>query len=121
MAFPTIKKEDPYIHFARDEEGTIVQVLQKREHDVMPEIGENDCGLFGLTASTYFSLLPQYEKSLESAQVGSATQERNFLPFISWLHNRGKVVTFEAASEAEAVGINTVEDANQILQMWRSQ
>ena len=118
LVLPTIKKQNPYIHLARDTSGNVVDVLQQREGDEMPDVGENDCGLFGLSADTYFSLLPMFCRALSSDQTGSETAERNFLPFIAWLHNKAEVITFDAAQEAESLGINTIDDAMRILKMW---
>ena len=44
LILPTIEKPNPYIHMQRNAKGEIVQVLQKREGDRMPSVGENDCG-----------------------------------------------------------------------------
>ena len=41
--------------------------------------------------------------------MGAGTGERNFLPFLPWLAERAKVMTFEIDA-AEAQGINTPED-----------
>src|SRR5262249_19560366 len=43
---PTVQRECPYIHFARDAQGRILEVLQAREGDPMPSHGESDAGVF---------------------------------------------------------------------------
>ena len=116
MVFPTFNKPQPYIHMQRDEQGNIVKVLQRREGDAMPDIGENDCGLFGLSGDAYFSLLEEFAEI--DQQSGSSTQERNFLPFISWINGKAQVKTFAAQNEVESIGINTIEDAETILSQW---
>jgi len=112
LIFPTVSRANPYIHMVRNQEGRIVKVLQRREGDRLPEIGENDLGLFCLSRQTYLELLPAY--SVEASQP-AATGERNFLPFIVWLSARSDVRTFPAQDEIESVGINTQEEL-QLMQ-----
>ena len=125
LIFPTIEKPEPYIHFQRNEQGEIVRVLHRREGDEMPAVGENDCGLFGLSHRAYFDLLPQFSDFLEEASsrevgdansaLGANTKERNFLPFISWLRDKGRVSTYAARNIGESIGINTVADAKMLI------
>ena len=109
LAFPTVVSAAPYIHFARDEEGRIARVLQRREGDAMPEEGEGDIGLFALTGWAYLEALPGYAGDA-TADTGTGTGERNFLPFIPWLARRALVRTIPATRPIEAIGINTRED-----------
>ena len=118
MVFPTIELRDPYIHMQRDHGGTITKVLHQREGDIMPAVGENDCGLFGLTGTAYFDHLRTYANEIE---LGAGTGERNFLPFIPWLARRAEIETFAAQSAMEAVGVNTPEDAAKIEQFWNGE
>lgn len=111
LAFPTVKCDQPYIHFARDDRGVITGVLQRREGDAMPPRGEGDIGLFALSAEAYLTDLPAYAAS---ASPGRATGERNFLPFIPWLAREGRVGTVAASGEVEAVGINTPEELARV-------
>ena len=116
MIFPTFEKSQPYIHMQRNEHGEIIRVLQRREGDEMPAIGENDCGLFAMNRAAYFELLPQFSDSgIEEVNAqGSATRERNFLPFIAWVFGKARVMTFAAADESESIGINTLADAQAL-------
>ena len=111
LAFPTVTTVPPYIHFARDESGRIVRVLQRREDDAMPEEGEGDIGLFALTRRAYLESLPAFAGA---ASAGTGTGERNFLPFIPWLAGHSLVRTISATRAIEAVGINTPEDLELI-------
>ena len=115
MVFPTLAIADPYIHMQRDSNGVINKVLHRREGDVMPAVGENDCGLFGLNATAYFEELTNYSNQVE---LGVGTGERNFLPFIPWLSQRGTVETFAAQDSIEAIGVNTRDDALEIERYW---
>jgi bifunctional N-acetylglucosamine-1-phosphate-uridyltransferase/glucosamine-1-phosphate-acetyltransferase GlmU-like protein len=108
VVLPTSRQAPPYIHLERDGEGRITAIRQRREGDDMPPEGESDMGLFSLSADAYFNLLPQFS---HEATHAPATRERNFLPFLPWLVQRGhSVVTFPATNELEAVGINTPDD-----------
>ncbi len=112
MAMPTAMRREPYIHLARDSQsGRITQVLHRREGDAMPDEGETDAGLFSLSREAYFDVLPRFADALSRTQEGAATRERNFLPFIPWLHARAEVRTFPCVSWIESVGVNTPEDA----------
>jgi bifunctional UDP-N-acetylglucosamine pyrophosphorylase/glucosamine-1-phosphate N-acetyltransferase len=117
MVMPTVMQARPYIHLARDPNGRIIRVLHEREGDAMPETGESDMGLFALSATTYFDRLPSYARDVE---VGRATGERNFLPFIPWLARTETVTTFPAEDPMEAVGINTPQDLALVEQYLRS-
>jgi bifunctional UDP-N-acetylglucosamine pyrophosphorylase/glucosamine-1-phosphate N-acetyltransferase len=107
VALPTVAQQNPYIHFARDSVGRIARVLQRREGDEMPPVGESDVGVFSLSASACFNDLPRY-----AAETGPApsTGERNFLPFIAWMATRATVVTCPCTDPREAIGVNTPED-----------
>jgi len=117
LVMPTVRQPRPYIHFARDSSRRIVRVLHRREGDEMPEVGESDMGLFALSPAAYFDRLPVYAKEVE---IGRATGERNFLPFIPWLARTESVVTFPAEHAMEAVGINTPQDLTAVEQYLSS-
>jgi N-acetylglucosamine-1-phosphate uridyltransferase (contains nucleotidyltransferase and I-patch acetyltransferase domains) len=111
LVFPTVRQQPPYIHFARDRDGGITQVLQKREGDAMPDVGESDAGLFALTLDTYQDRLTEYDRI---ALTGGQTRERNFLPFIPWLAARATVRTFTVPDAREAIGVNAPEDVREL-------
>jgi bifunctional UDP-N-acetylglucosamine pyrophosphorylase/glucosamine-1-phosphate N-acetyltransferase len=107
LIFPTVEQKDPYIHFQRDADGRILRVLQRRERDQMPDVGESDMGLFSMSRLTYADALPRFARA---TAVGGGTGERNFLPFIPWLAVRDRVATIPCTDPREALGINTPED-----------
>jgi len=111
LTFPTVWRGQPYIHFVRDDAGTITGVLQRREGDPMPARGESDSGLFCFSGEAYVELLAEFSGS---APRGARTGEANFLPFIPWVARRRRVRTFFLEHEMESVGINTVEDVQQV-------
>jgi bifunctional N-acetylglucosamine-1-phosphate-uridyltransferase/glucosamine-1-phosphate-acetyltransferase GlmU-like protein len=109
---PTARQAPPYIHLDRDADGRIIAIRQRREGDAMPEAGESDMGLFSLSPDAYFTLLPEFGRVTTRA---TATRERNFLPFLPWLAERGHaVVTFPSTNELEAIGVNTPEDRHRL-------
>lgn len=112
VIFPTVRQEPPYIHLDRDSTGRITRIRQRREGDAMPAIGESDMGLFSLSTDAYFNLLPQFSGD---AIAAASTRERNFLPFIPWLAERGHAVaTFASTNPLEAIGVNTPDDRRRL-------
>lgn len=107
LAFPTARREAPYIHLERDPAGRITRVLQRREGDPMPQVGESDAGLFALSPAAYLEWLPAF--AAEVAE-GTSTSERNFLPFIPWLAERALIQTVPCTDVRESVGINTPDE-----------
>lgn len=113
MIVPVIRKTSPYIHFEMDDKDRICSVLQRREGDRMPDIGNNDMGLFSMSLRAFKQLEREFSPSLE---LGGATGERNFLPFIPWLAKRDVVMQMKGTIEMETVGINTPDDAHRLAQ-----
>jgi bifunctional UDP-N-acetylglucosamine pyrophosphorylase/glucosamine-1-phosphate N-acetyltransferase len=111
LVFPTVRKHTPYIHFDRDAAGRIAAVRHRREGDAMPQTGESDSGLFALSRRAFLEHLPRFAAEPER---GAATGERNFLPFIPWIAQRGTVLTYDVEAEVESLGVNTASDARQI-------
>jgi bifunctional N-acetylglucosamine-1-phosphate-uridyltransferase/glucosamine-1-phosphate-acetyltransferase GlmU-like protein len=111
LTLPVVARDTPYIHFDRDAQHRIVAVRQRREGDSMPEHGESDMGLFSLSVSAAFEEMVRFAAA---APPSGATGERNFLPFIPWMAERGTVRTFPAAHAMEAVGINTREELDAV-------
>lgn len=62
LVFPTATRRDPYTHLVRDGQGRITGVLQRREGDRLPEVGESDMGLFSLSADAYFEHLGRFAR-----------------------------------------------------------
>jgi bifunctional UDP-N-acetylglucosamine pyrophosphorylase/glucosamine-1-phosphate N-acetyltransferase len=112
VILPTSRQSEPYVHLDRDSAARIVAIRHRREGDMMPAVGESDMGLFSLSRTAYFDALPQFGR--ETAQA-HGTRERNFLPFIPWLTERGEdVLTFPSTNEMEAIGINTPADRRRL-------
>lgn len=118
LTMPTVFRPEPYIHLARNEGGVISGILQRREGDELPGYGESDIGLFCLSLSAYLDLLPRFARA---AGQGTATQERNFLPFIPWLAGQAAVNTFPVHDVIQSVGINDVADLQQIERYLRDE
>jgi bifunctional N-acetylglucosamine-1-phosphate-uridyltransferase/glucosamine-1-phosphate-acetyltransferase GlmU-like protein len=117
LALPTVRRRDPYTHFDRDAEGRLRRFLQRREGDAMPAEGESDMGVFAMTRETFERDLQDYARDVP---LGSATGERNFVPFTAWLAQRKPVETFPCTDPMEAIGINTPEDLQQVKAWLRA-
>jgi bifunctional UDP-N-acetylglucosamine pyrophosphorylase / glucosamine-1-phosphate N-acetyltransferase len=112
VILPTAWRRDPYIHIEREPGGGILEVRHRREGDAMPELGESDMGLFSLACRAYFEEVPEFASE---GPGGSATGERNFLPFIPWVCRRGgRVRTFACRDPREAIGVNDAQDARAV-------
>jgi len=116
---PTVFRKKPYIHFQRDKEKKITEILQVREGDAMPDRGESDCGFFVFDATRVRQCLE--ESSDEGAMVGRKTGEFNFLPVIPYLDRvPGNVAVLRTIQEEETIGVNTKEDAEIVSQFLSS-
>lgn len=111
LVLPTLRVDQPYIHFERDASSRIVRVRQRREGDVMPERGETDMGLFDLSRSAYLDELALFASQ---ASCDAGTGERNFLPFVPWLAAHSRVETVDGVSRIETIGVNTPEELSTI-------
>ncbi|KAB8027998.1 NTP transferase domain-containing protein [Fluviispira multicolorata] len=109
---PTIKRKNPYIHFIRNKSDKIINILQSREGDLMPDIGETDCGIFTLNKDILLKILNNnYFKS-----IGNKTNEWNFLPLIQKFEKfLGGVCTLILEDINESIGINDKYDVIKIM------
>lgn len=115
LILPTAPQANPYIHIERKSDGRIDRILQRREGDQMPDVGESDMGLFSLSREAYFADLPEFA---DSAVAGDGTHERNFLPFIPWLTARyRRVRSFACVDPREAIGVND-QDAVRVVEAY---
>jgi HAD superfamily hydrolase (TIGR01509 family) len=110
LALPTRTLPTPYIHFERDRSGRLRRVLQAREGDAMPAVGESDCGVFLVRREAFFERLRDYvEKPLER---GAVTGEVNFLPFlVSERAGFRRICAMRGVDPRETLGVNTPEEA----------
>jgi bifunctional UDP-N-acetylglucosamine pyrophosphorylase / glucosamine-1-phosphate N-acetyltransferase len=106
---PTLLRDHPYIHFERDESGQVVNVLQAREGDALPEHGESDSGVFLFRTQSLRRDLPRLLASVEC--IGKQTRELNFLPIFPMLE---KLITLPIMTEPESVGVNSRADAEYL-------
>lgn len=116
LTLPTVRRQAPYIHIQRDQEGRITQVLQAREGDAMPPRGESDCGLFLLHAAKVRQALARHLAGDDLR--GRLTGESNFLALIPLLEREyGGVATLPICGQEETLGVNTPEDAQQAARL----
>jgi molybdopterin-guanine dinucleotide biosynthesis protein A len=111
VVMPTMNRDRPYIHLAKNGEGRIVDVLHRREGDALPDRGESDMGLFSLDRTAFLDDLRSFA---EAVAAGRSTGERNFLPFLPWIASQREVVTFAGLDETEAIGVNTPEERDLV-------
>jgi len=110
LALPTRTRSNPYIHFQRDRRGRPVRVLQARENDAMPTIGESDCGAFLVRQAKFYERLASYLAT--PSERGAVTGEVNFLPFLVSRHaGFQKICALRGVDPRETLGVNTAEDA----------
>lgn len=116
---PTVMRANPYIHFKRDATGRVLRVLQAREGDAMPEVGESDAGVFCFRSIALRRLLGEMERS--GSGIGARTGEFNFLPvFPLAARVEGGLLTPSVITEEESIGVNTVEDAQRLSDVLRA-
>jgi HAD superfamily hydrolase (TIGR01509 family) len=109
---PTVLRENPYIHFERDDQGRLVGLRQAREGDAMPETGESDTGFFCFRSAKLAELLEAMRQ--DGSGRGAATGESNLLPAIVRAAAGGegnRVLTPRHMRAEETVGINSARDA----------
>ena len=114
---PTFVRDNPYIHFHCDQTGRLVKVLQAREGDPMPNVGEADCGLFCFDTVFLFKAL-SVARALPQ-MYGAVTREWNLLPVLELLDDGpGALTCVRVRDVIETVGINTAADGELMEQYW---
>ena len=110
VSLPTHLVTDPYIHFVRRASGRLAGVLQRREGDAMPPVGENDCGVFLVRNRAFFDRLEGYLES--PSELGPRTGEVNFLPFlVNAVSGIERVCCLRGIDCRETLGVNSPADA----------
>jgi bifunctional N-acetylglucosamine-1-phosphate-uridyltransferase/glucosamine-1-phosphate-acetyltransferase GlmU-like protein len=114
---PTVWRDEPYIHFERDENGNLRGVLQRREGDSMPLRGESDTGFFCFQTAPLRGLLKTMRALPEGR--GASTGEFNLLPLIPFAAREGHtVITPQLLTLEETIGINSEADARHLEALW---
>ncbi|MEK7494912.1 MAG: NTP transferase domain-containing protein [Patescibacteria group bacterium] len=110
LTLPLFQRENPYVHYEVDENGLLVRVLQKREGDTMPALGESDAGLFAVETQR---LKEVYEQVVRDGFVpGNETGEWNFLPMLPlFVTTKEDMNGYRLDSFEETVGVNDSNDA----------
>lgn len=123
LTFPTVKCPSPYTFVVRDGANLVRGILESREGDRMPPVGESDCGVFiaqgellakGLKRLRDLTLDPKTGKYMRLGRLRKGTGEFNFLPIITVWPCHYKVEALCIASEIERQGINTAEDVQKV-------
>lgn len=112
LVLPTMRRRQPYISFVRNASGHLERVLQAREGDLMPDEGENDCGLFLFKTE---ALRTAFQQTPRNTLLGAKTAEINFLPILPTLDQKpGDVITVSISDPDESIGVNTPAEAKRL-------
>jgi len=106
---PVTELPNPYVQYEFGPGERIIRLRQTREGDHTDLLGWSDLGVFCLSVQ---GLVEAWEHYLPTANLGTATQEVNFLPFLLYLCSKRswpiRPVPIEDSSEAR--GVNTLGD-----------
>lgn len=107
ITIPLIEVDLPYVEYilADDRIGTI---KQSREGDQTATRGLTDVGFFILDAGQ--ELTDCWDLHLKETSPGKVTNERNFLPFLTWLLAKNWTLEVIEARSDDRLGINTQND-----------
>lgn len=118
VVLPLFQQENPYVHYVEDQSGKLVEVLQKREGDVLPSRGLADAGIFAFRTEKLRDFFKVFTK--EASPMGKETGEWNFIPLLPWFEqNDTRMLTFELLDSDEARGVNSRKDA-VLIEKWLS-
>jgi bifunctional UDP-N-acetylglucosamine pyrophosphorylase / glucosamine-1-phosphate N-acetyltransferase len=108
VVLPVVRLPQPYVEYVFGHAGRLESVRQSREGDACAPNGYGDLGTFALSVA---GLRKAWTKYLTQVELGSATGETNFLPFLPYLAAAGWTVErLDVADPREARGINTPDD-----------
>ena len=117
VTLPVVRAPQPYVEYVWQGE-KLERVLQSREGDVCSPNGLGDIGTFALSVD---GLLEQWRAYRAEVQLGTATREVNFLPFLVHLSKAGWTIRKLVVEDANAArGINTREDLEFFRSLYRS-
>lgn len=97
----------PYIHLERDEDNNLINVLEKREKDLLPKVGLSDAGLFLFRKKTLKLLL-----SHKLFTYGKETNEKSFLKLFPMIEKTSYLIEgIYLDDDRECLGVNTSIEA----------
>ena len=112
VTIPLARVDVPYVHYEFDAAGRLLTVRQRREGDVLPDVGLADCGCFVISPQTVFPVLRRLR--LAGLLRGRLSHEENFLQAIPFLAREASVVGVTGASPADTIGLNTAADLDRL-------
>lgn len=108
MTIPTKWERSPYVALLRGADGTIVDALQARRGETLPASGEQDCGVFFISATC---LLDQLHILARQQQERNPGGELDFLALISQMAASNKqVYALNMGTVWDSQGVNTLLD-----------
>lgn len=118
ITVPLINVEHPYVEYVFTD-NKIDSIKQSREGEVTSENGLTDVGLFILDAGD--ELVEFWSSYVKESKPGEKTNERNFLPFLTWLIGMGWTLNVVDAIPEDRLGINTLNDFKLAKEVFKNE
>ena len=101
LCFPVYKKRFPYVYVIRDRTGNFDDIIQSRETNIKPEVGESDCGFFVIKSSIVKNKLKYLIK--RNLIITSKTKEIDFLKSFKYLKKIGNIHLTSSKNYKDAI------------------
>ena len=108
VTVPLARVAAPYVHYEFDANRRLTAVRQRREGDLLPDVGDADCGCFVVSSSRVFPILRRLRSS--SLLEGALSHEQNFLQALPFIAREAPVVAVRGATLADTIGLNSTAD-----------
>jgi bifunctional N-acetylglucosamine-1-phosphate-uridyltransferase/glucosamine-1-phosphate-acetyltransferase GlmU-like protein len=112
VTIPLARVDVPYVHYEFDAAGRLLTVRQRREGDVLPDVGMADCGCFVLSPQVVLPTLRRLR--MAGLLLGRLSHEENFLQALPFLAREASVVGVTGASAADTIGLNSAADLERL-------
>jgi len=111
FTFPTYFSQSAYTILERDDQGSVLNVLETRENPSITSIsGEREIGFFIFKSDLVLDFL---QKNLDN-KITTSTKEHGFLYIIKHLVDKGyRVEGLPIAKEEDCISLNKIEDLDQ--------
>lgn len=107
FTFATRRVEDAYTVVERDEDHRVRGIVETRERNGTPAVGERDIGLFLFRAAPVLAIL----EARPTGAIGTVTGEHGFLYVVRHLVEQGfRVEGLPIATELDLVSLNRLSD-----------
>jgi bifunctional UDP-N-acetylglucosamine pyrophosphorylase / glucosamine-1-phosphate N-acetyltransferase len=113
VTVPLARVDAPYVHYEFDAHNRLVAVRQRREGDVLPDVGHADCGCFVVSPARVYPLLRRLRSS--NLLEGPLSREQNFLQALPFIAREAPVVGVTGATLADTIGLNSTSDLARLV------